>query len=57
MNCILTDGHDYCVSYLRMDVGPFMHLSSKMRDRHLLVDTRHVLEEEQLANISSHSWP
>lgn len=48
MNHILRGGRDYCVSYLRMDVGPFMHLASVMRDTHLLVDTRHVSVKEQL---------
>lgn len=48
MNRILRSGCDYCVSYLSMDVGLFMHLSSMMSDKHLLMDTRHVLVEEQL---------
>lgn len=48
MNRILRSGRDYCVSYLSMDVGLFMHLSSMMSDKHLLMDTRHVLVEEQL---------
>ncbi|XP_039122159.1 protein ALP1-like [Dioscorea cayenensis subsp. rotundata] len=49
MERILRSGHDYCVSYLRMDVGPFMHLASIMRDKHLLQVTRHISVEEQLA--------
>ncbi|XP_039119011.1 uncharacterized protein LOC120255181 [Dioscorea cayenensis subsp. rotundata] len=49
MENILIGGQDYCVSYLRMDVGSFMHLSSIIRDRHLLVDSRHVSIEEQVA--------
>ncbi|XP_039117478.1 protein ALP1-like [Dioscorea cayenensis subsp. rotundata] len=49
MERILRGGQDYCVSYLRMDVGPFLHLSSIFRDKHLLVDSRHVSVEEQLA--------
>ncbi|XP_039141278.1 protein ANTAGONIST OF LIKE HETEROCHROMATIN PROTEIN 1-like [Dioscorea cayenensis subsp. rotundata] len=46
---VLRSGRDYCVSYLRMDVGPFMHLASIMRDKHLLLDTRYVSVEEQLS--------
>ncbi|XP_039141264.1 uncharacterized protein LOC120278583 [Dioscorea cayenensis subsp. rotundata] len=49
MEHILRSGRDYCVNYLRMDVGPFMHLASIMRDKHLLRDTRHISMEEQLA--------
>ncbi|XP_039115850.1 protein ALP1-like [Dioscorea cayenensis subsp. rotundata] len=49
MERILRSGRDYCVSYLKMDVGPFMHLASIMRDKHLLQDTRHISVEEQLA--------
>ncbi|XP_039143976.1 uncharacterized protein LOC120281121 [Dioscorea cayenensis subsp. rotundata] len=48
MERILRGGCDYAVSYLRMDVGPFLHLASIFRDKHILVDTRHVLVEEQL---------
>ncbi|XP_039141318.1 uncharacterized protein LOC120278650 [Dioscorea cayenensis subsp. rotundata] len=49
MERVLRSGRDYCVSYLRMDVGPFMHLASIMRDKHLLLDTRYVSVEEQLS--------
>ena len=43
---ILRSRRDYCV---RMDVGPFMHLSSIMRDKHLFIDTKYVTADEQLA--------
>lgn len=49
MNHILRSGRAYYVSYLRMGIGLFMHVSQIMRDRHLLVDTRHVSIDEQLA--------
>lgn len=48
MEHILRGSQDYCVSYLRMDVGPFIHLSSIMHDRHLLVDTSHLFVEKQV---------
>lgn len=49
MSRILRNGQDYCVSYLRIDVGLFMYLTQLMCDTHLLVDSRHVSIEEQLA--------
>ena len=47
MNHIQRSDRDYCVSFLRMDVRPFMYLSQVIRDTHLLVDTRHVSIEER----------
>lgn len=49
MERVLRSSHDYCVSYLRMDVGTFMHLAFILHDKHLPLDTRHISVEEQLA--------
>ena len=51
MKCILRSVWDYCISYLRMDVGPFMHLASIKYNKHLLVDNRYISIEEQLVII------
>ena len=48
MHRILRSSQDYYTRYLRMAIGPFMHLSSIMRISHLLVDTKYVTVEEQL---------
>lgn len=49
MEGILRDGHDYSVIYLRIDIGPFLHLVFILHDKHLLIDSRHRSVEEQLA--------
>lgn len=46
MDHILRSIKDYYVSYLNMDVGPFMHLVLIMHDRHILHDTRQLSIEE-----------
>ena len=53
MECILKSGHNYSVSYLKMDVELFIHLASIMCAKLLLVDNIHMSVEEQLA-ISQH---
>ena len=55
MERILRGGQDYCVCYLKMDIGPFMHLSSIMRDTHLLVDMRRV-RIRTIDDFLTHSW-
>lgn len=49
MEGILRDGRDYSISYLRIDIGPFLHLAFILHDKHLLIDSQHGSVEEQLA--------